>query len=729
MSSESAAKVKLETASPHDTTRSSYSYVFRRVYLCGHPDELIEVSILTDPRRVMHNSISLGDIPRSAIGDQTYSLERCHTCVKQQRDDDRKAREPKDKICALRSIATYQGAVKRRTRRVSSLTGGFARALRRARKGKVGEEETVSCAREREAKIAALVQSPDDSVYEKALRVVGELTDLHRQPRIFGPRRGSVPLVPRGGVLQDRRNTNTANDARASAFQSTHGGSDDVRHRRCEAASAHRHSAAVAEQNKPRNTSVGADAKVLKDNGAAEGSHSSHADDFSMPSHFGATASADLQWLDPDGPFDLDQSELDPANNGRKAMKDLHHMSVPLLTDRDDRYDQLITLDLVEVDEHVEEGLQSADSPPEMDSGYDTSESGRSSAEELAEQYLRPIHSMQELLPIDINGRFGSYYSPTSETRPELGAWLDNYGTICDDESKRQSRFSWTSSIYSDDSPDDKGVWWKPIRPLVVKKDVEPPPPIPRRNPLRLLKRMSKTEPKGYGEEKRGSRNIHNLHLDLSRSNSKDVRKSIQSPRPRQRDSWAPAKKDTVESMGRKPQLSLIIPGHISNAMRNSVEDATKSRRTTMESTCSRKYSIVHSAGDVARECRASTASNTQRRSHSGQNTAAQSTTSTPTMIKPYGGSHSARQTPRSSGYAETLRSARGHARGFSEPVRNGSVSDVSSKWNASMPPQETVRRSCIASLVNGGTTKRRVSHSAAINKRLPPLPVDMGLQ
>ncbi|KAF2830086.1 hypothetical protein CC86DRAFT_403406 [Ophiobolus disseminans] len=148
----------------------------------------------------MHTSVSLGDFPGHGKSEQAHS----ERCAEQQCDEDRSVDELKNKskTRALRSLAAYQG--------------------------------TVSFGSVREAKVAALVETPDDSVHEKALRVVGELIDVQRQPRTVGPRnRGSMPLVPlpRGGAAlqdRDRRDTNTAKDARANVLRSTHGGLDDV---------------------------------------------------------------------------------------------------------------------------------------------------------------------------------------------------------------------------------------------------------------------------------------------------------------------------------------------------------------------------------------------------------------------------------------------------------------------------------------------------------------------
>lgn len=649
---------------------------------------------------------------------------------------------------------------------MSSPKDEFARALKRARRSKSHEKATVSSVRMPEAKIAALVGAPDVDVHEKASRVVGELVDFYWQPRAFGPRKkGSVPLVPQpcGKALQDRRDTNTAiaNDARASDLESTLGGLGDVYYRWGETTA---RSATVqhAEQNKPRIASVGAEIEVLKDFETAETTRTPDLNDSTMPAHLATAALEDHRWLSCKASFDLDHDNSRPINNRTKNEKELEQISAPLFKDGDDRYDQLITLDLVvDMDGQAGEESPNADLPPEMDTGYDTSESGRSVAEELAEEYLKPIHSMYELLPTEINGRFGSYYSPTSETNPGLQTWPEIFDAAYD-ANKRQSRFSWTSSIYSDDGLDEKSIWWKPIEPLIVRKEPEQPPPVPTRNPMRLLRRLSKSEPKGFSEERRGSRNTHNLYLDLSRSNTRDQKSTKSSTLVRGISRTHSARKENKKSTSSRPQLSLVIPGHISNAMCTSIQDGTKVRPSTKTSTSSRKYGSTHSASKAARKCVTSTKTTSQSRNISTRNVASRSVDSASTasttqsrskststkatppqwMIdasatsKAHGRSHSARETPvetprrtppLSSGYVESLRSARGHARGSSEPLRSG-VSNVSSKWSASMPSHQTVRKSCITSLVNEGTMKRGASHTAAAHKQLPPLPVDMKL-
>jgi hypothetical protein len=700
MLSKRAAKVSFETTSPYDGTRSSYPYVFRRVYHCGHPDELIEVSLLTNPRRVMHTPVSRDDIPRHDTREQTYSLERCLTCAGQERRKDCNTKRLQGKRCALRSLAAYQGAVVQRARSVLSLKDGFARTLRRVRRGYVGKDETVSRASAHEAKIAALVV--DDRVYERGLRVVGELVDLQRQPRVFGPRnRGSVPLVPqpRSGAL---RNANTARDVRTTEFKAD----NTICARDRETAFARCHSGTVTDPlDKPRSSSV----QTLKNNGFAGRNEGFDTDDPNMPLHFDATALAGVQWLDPDAAFDPD--------NGRKNIKDTRQDSVSLLKETDERSDQIISLHLLEANSHVDEELQSPDSPPEMDTGYDTSESGLSVAEELAAQYLTPLQSMLELLPMDANNRFGSYYSPTSEKRHDFQAWPSKDAAVYAHEDNRQSRFSWTSSIYSDDGSHEKEVWWRPIAPLIITKDFEPPPPIPPKNPLRYLRRFSKIQPRGFGEETRASRNILNLQLDLSFSKPQDKRKSIRSPR---RSSRAPARKEEAKPARKKPNLSLAIPGHISNAMRNSAGEATRSQRSARASTSAKKHSALHSVRESPRECvcQASTNSNTRSRTRSAR----ASGNNTPAISKAYGGSQSAREA-RQYVYAETPQSSRGHTRGLSEPLRVDRVIDVSSKWNETMPSSATVRRSCIPGLVND-RHQRRSPNTPATNKALPPLPI-----
>jgi hypothetical protein len=227
----------------------------------------------------------------------------------------------------------------------------------------------------------------------------------------------------------------------------------------------------------------------------------------------------------------------------------------------------------------------------------------------------------------------------------------------------------------------DDDVWWKPILPLVNNKGKQSPPPIPQRNPLRLLRRFSRSPPKGFGENVRGSRNIRNLHLDLSRLSKGDVRNSLKNSIPGRRRSQGPTPKEKSKLASKEGRPNLAIPGHILNAMRDpeqSVERSTK-------------------VGDY-KDVRWSTRTSTPPRT-------------------PYTNAVDR------SGYAEQLVGARGHTRTASDPVHSGGERFGNpSKWDASMPSHECIRRSCISSVANEPKTKRP-AQALAINKKLPPLP------
>ncbi|KAF1941960.1 hypothetical protein EJ02DRAFT_185528 [Clathrospora elynae] len=64
----------------HKVALPKYSYIFRRIYLCGQPDEYIAVSQFLDHRHIIHNLVSLADYNQWASDCKcrlVYSLERC----------------------------------------------------------------------------------------------------------------------------------------------------------------------------------------------------------------------------------------------------------------------------------------------------------------------------------------------------------------------------------------------------------------------------------------------------------------------------------------------------------------------------------------------------------------------------------------------------------------------------------------------------------------------------
>ncbi|KAH7075843.1 hypothetical protein BKA63DRAFT_512541 [Paraphoma chrysanthemicola] len=312
------------------------------------------------------------------------------------------------------------------------------------------------------------------------------------------------------------------------------------------------------------------------------------------------------------------------------------------------------------------------ESTPELDND---SESDRSLSEELEVPILSP----------------DAFGIPSTEFTGVLqglaGAIEPGFRDVADRDSvgfaggAHRSRFSWGSSIYSDaglELGSESAAWWTP-RPLVVKKDAAAaPPPIPERNPLRLMKRTSQALSTTPEKGSRASRNILNLRLDLSKSTTREKRKSTESSSTKRKRSHTSRRK-TSKPTKREILPESATPDHILEAMRLPGKEAIKYRRSV---------SIPWSKG--------------------------------PRRIK----SHA--DIDRAFGHTEKTKRARGHARGASEPfyIGSGSVKSRSSrKWDAVMPSEGAIRRSCIPSLVNERNVRRPVQR-LAINKELPPLPM-----
>jgi hypothetical protein len=392
---------------------------------------------------------------------------------------------------------------------------------------------------------------------------------------------------------------------------------------------------------------------------------------------------SDLEWLSPTADFDRDFELLKKITNVEYERLNIEAMHL----EDEERDEDSMSTDIADAnDRNAEEGMRNG-SLPELDSGYQTSDDSLSIPEDLAADHLTPTHTMLNLLPVDIDGRLGSFCNDANHFRNHI--LNDQKNTIYANAEMCQSRFSWGSSTNSDaglSSVSEGDVWWKPIKPLVVVKEPLKPPPIPQRNPLRLLRRISKGPPKGFGENVRGSKNIHNLHLDLSRLSKSDVRSSQRSTVSNRRRSHAPAKKEKTKLATPETWPHLAIPGHILQAMRDSGQSVELPNKM-------------------------------------GDNKRARWSTKTSTASKTYNGSRSTKEvTSRFGSYAQ-LKIPRGHIRTASDSSHNHGVKTSNgSKWNESMPSHGCVRRSCIPGLANV-VERRKLGQALAINKRLPPLP------
>jgi hypothetical protein len=396
---------------------------------------------------------------------------------------------------------------------------------------------------------------------------------------------------------------------------------------------------------------------------------------------------SDLEWLDPseslgrsfevwDGPTKENHSE---GTNMEK-----------ICMDERERDEGFSAPDLVDGDYRIaEEGTRNG-SLPELDSGYQTSESGLSIPEDLAAETLTPAQAMLNLLPMDIDGRFGSFYSEANDYRTQvLNGRKDS---VYAEQEMCESRFSWGSSVYSDEglsSVNEVDVWWKPIKPLVVNKGPDKPPPIPQRNPLRLLKSISKSVPKGFGETVRVSRNIHNLHLDLSKPGKSEVLNSWRNSISSRKRPHTPVKKELPKLAAPEYWPHFATHEHIFQAMRTSGQ-GTGMPNNTGERKRARRSGKERATSKMHKE------------------------------------NHGTEKAISRLGSSEQLRKARGHIRASSDPLHSNDITDSNAtKWNESMPLHGSIRSSCIPSLAKD-TNRSKLGQALAINKKLPPLPVAM---
>jgi hypothetical protein len=613
---------------------------------------------------------TLRELPSSSQHSDSERMclpERC-SIYRKLEDEGHDTRQIADQRRSTRYGTARQGASVRQARSTPNLRDSFLHTVRRLRRGKSLEEDSVSpctC----KATTAAQSSPPDVGVHKKALRVVSGIIDLRRQPETSCQETPPVPQ-PCGRASKANSNDDVAQSNGGVGVLSSPG-------------FAHRHNAAAHatpdRQNKRPSTYI-AESEYATENEVDEQIQMND----SMMLQLEATMvdlKSDLEWLDPGTTLHRDFSIRNRASDGSSCghVYDAPTSAQELL----EGYGHAAIQDL-QIDQDME-GLQTIDSLPELDQGYQSSDSGLSIADELIAKHLMPAQSMRDLLPKDIDGQFGGFYGVSDDTKKVgVNALPDGMDWTQGNSKAQISRFSMDSSVYSDaggDMLEEERVWWRP-KPLNIFKELGPAPPIPERNPLRLMKRLSNSLPKSFGNNARGSRNIHGLHLDLSGTSKGDKRNSWRTSVSSRRRSQMPKHKSKTD--GERTQPSLALPGHILDAMRSSTQ-------TTEASVTSRN----------------------KKRSR-------RSTRTSDTLTK----HPSSRESTSQPSHAKQLKEARGHIRATSEPFQDHGVNrSVSCKWNETMPSHGCIRRSCIAGLANEVRPGRSVP-SLAINKQLPPLPV-----
>jgi hypothetical protein len=596
------------------------------------------------------------------------------------RNQQQRSRNVNRKRIQSKSTVARQAGLARQASTASFSRSGFIDALRRLRReSTVAREDVMSCRCMFEARFAAPTIPDHDNVYRRALKAIGGLVSMWRQPSTPG---FGGPCAPdRRSVRVHDINSNAKRDSQCSEDVQTNGAVGTASSRRFETDVAPCHCAPTPDRcSKQRSTYSISGGHADRGNVSTNNFEICDTMAVAMAPNM-VDLQSELEWLAPIAYFNHNFGLWDAGNTQDEVSDNLQESSTivqapvqgNIATNIDDACDQNVT------------GPQEVESPPELDAGYQTSDSDLSVTDELTAEHSAPAQSMLELLSANVDGRFGSFYSVSNQSlipKPQIQEMDFAYSRpeMC------QSRFSWGSSVYSNDMDfaNDNNAWWKP-KPLVVNKDPQAPPPIPQRNPLRLLRRLS-SGPKGSGESVRASKNIYNLQLDLSRLRKEDSRSSLRNLKFSRRRSHVSGSKHRPQQTGNETEPQLALPGHIIDAMQSSAqqtEAAAKhvNRKKTRRGPKSNGTSTAHSRSQSAKEI----------------------------ISGPI--------------YAQQLMKARGHARAASDPIRQASPREgISCKWNESMPADEPVRRTCISSLTNEHKP-RRPAAALAINKQLPPLP------
>ncbi|CAO2651067.1 Nn.00g093640.m01.CDS01 [Neocucurbitaria sp. VM-36] len=175
----------------HKEAPLHYPYSFRRVFLCGHPDEYIEVSRLLNYEHLTHTLITLEEYEqraRARKSRQMYTLERCRCCAFEYHHRYLESRRGSKKETG-RSMAACQGEAKRFGQTVKRVKDGFELALKWMEKGNSAEHNNELHARVLQSEHDQdwqLLEGPDSSIYGRALRFAGRPGDSLRSSGDFG---------------------------------------------------------------------------------------------------------------------------------------------------------------------------------------------------------------------------------------------------------------------------------------------------------------------------------------------------------------------------------------------------------------------------------------------------------------------------------------------------------------------------------------------------------------
>ncbi|KAI4702301.1 hypothetical protein J4E81_002664 [Alternaria sp. BMP 2799] len=242
--------VQTELVTTHIAAPPAYPYAFRRAYICGHPDEFVQVSKPADQKGVLHTVIDPKQVERQSKDWPIYTLVRCGPCAIRLREERCKMQES-GKGERVRSVAVYQGETMRPDRGLlSEARSGFEAALK--------ELERISCCGGEEEEqwplMNEIVGNDDDSI-----RVV---RFLDGRRKVESPASSPSPFVHTFGDMWPLRGGGDGEDIGCWANCESCGGG---RRRKDSALEVHQNTTPKSKSDKCTRTETGKQHEYLQD--------------------------------------------------------------------------------------------------------------------------------------------------------------------------------------------------------------------------------------------------------------------------------------------------------------------------------------------------------------------------------------------------------------------------------------------------------------------------------
>lgn len=310
------------------------------------------------------------------------------------------------------------------------------------------------------------------------------------------------------------------------------------------------------------------------------------------------------------------------------------------------------------------------ESPPELDEDCQSSDISFSVGNEFATSALRTlkIHNCTHLDKVELD------VALIDRIQMESSSSCDGISTYPSHVARAHN---------------EHDLCWNVVRPLDARNTIDTmPPPIPAKNPRRLLSSIGGDSSDGSPEAARRSKNIRNLYLDLSKSNTKHVEESPQTFISNPRQPYPVLTKRT-EGPAQIPMVSPMQLPWLSSEIR----EATGAKETRFT-----KASVPARIGNC---CSVENKSEVRRSRH---------------LASP---KHILKWIQDLDGPPN----AQGHKRSVSEStgLNHGRVR-VLSRWDEAMPPYHAIKHFSSARSLKC-MDPSRFSQTLNINKSLPPLP------